>query len=69
MHLFGLPRKISCTKETIIECLLNLTIKKVKDHKFAKGLDAEDTFDIMTEWFVAQADQVLERNGCETVWL
>jgi len=24
----------------------------VKDHKFAKGLDAEDTFDIMTEWFL-----------------
>merc|ERR1719156_501740 len=24
----------------------------VKDHKFAKGLDPEDTFDTMTEWFL-----------------
>jgi hypothetical protein len=41
----------------------------LKDHKFSKGLDAEDTFDIMTEWFmeygIEKAPEPAEGEGGE----
>jgi hypothetical protein len=53
-RLAPIPAWTSLSDPEQLQALWDAIFEKtgVKDHKFAKGLDAEDTFDIMTEWFL-----------------